>query len=100
MMEAAKAKLKLHQQKRMEQEDKIVEQLRRGLAHTYVDSEDEEEEDESWCLSSEQQTRVSMAISRGSQGECLSERYRIRVTRADLRTLTGSTWLNDEVSSA
>ena len=97
MMEAVKAKLKLQRQKRMEQEDKIVADLRRGLAHTYVDSDDEDE-DSSWCLSAQQQARVTMAITRGSEGECLSERYRIRVTRGDLHTLTGSMWLNDEVS--
>ncbi len=100
MMDAAKAKLKLQQQKRMEQEDRIVSQLRRGLAQTYVDSDVECDDNSSWSLSAQQQERVTMAISRGSEGECLSERYRIRVTRGDLRTLTGLMWLNDEVSTS
>ena len=95
MMQAAIAKLKIQQQKRIEHEDRVVAELRKGLTHACIDSEDE---DISWSLSTQHQQRVTMALSRGSEGECLSERYSIRVTRGDLRTLTSSMWLNDEVT--
>lgn len=81
----------------MNLEDEIIAKLRKGFSRTYIDSDDENES--TWLLTSQQMERVVMAISRGSEGECLSERYRIRVTRGDLRTLTGSVWLNDEVIS-
>ena len=94
-MKAAKAKLLLHQKKRMGVEDERLAKLRKGLAQTYIDSDDEESS--KWLLTAQQMERVAMAIARGNAGECLSERYRIRVTRGDIRTLTGSVWLNDEV---
>lgn len=93
MMEIAKTKLRLHQKKRMDLEDQRIEKLRKNLHHTYIDDESES----AWPLTTQQMERVTMAISRGTKGECLSERYRIRVTRDDLLTLTGSVWLNDEV---
>ena len=96
MMEIAKTKLLLHQKKRMDLEDQRIEKLRKNLHHTYIDSDDDEPES-LWTLTTQQMERVTMAISRGTKGECLSERYRIRVTRDDLLTLTGSVWLNDEV---
>lgn len=88
-------KLLLHQKKRMNLEDERLAKLRKGLSQTYIDSDDEN--DSKWLLTQQQMERVAMAINRGSTGECLSEKYRIRVTRGDLRTLTGSVWLNDEV---
>ena len=96
-MKAAQAKLLLHQKKRMEAEDERLVRLREGLSQTYIDSDDEDEAGSKWVLSAQQMERVATAMSRGNAGECLSERYRIRVTRADLRTLTGLEWLNDEV---
>lgn len=95
VMEVAKAKLMLHQKKRMDWEDERIANLRKGVSQTYIDSDDECEPN--WHLTSQQMKRVTIAMSRGSEGECLSERYRIRVTRGDLRTLTGTVWLNDEV---
>ena len=80
----------------MDIEDERMAKLRKGLSHTYIDSDDKSEP--LWPLNAQQLERVTVAISRGSEGECLSERYRIRITRADLCTLTGLVWLNDEVS--
>lgn len=96
VMEVAKAKLLLQQKKRMDLEDKRIAKLRKGLSQTYIDSD--EESDATWHLTPQQMERVAIAIGRGSEGECLSERYRIRVSRGDLRTLIGSVWLNDEVT--
>lgn len=95
MVDVAKTKLLRCQKKRMEVEDERMAQLRMDLSCTYIDSDDESES--VWPLAPQQMDRVTMAINRGSEGECLSERYRIRVTRGDLRTLTRTVWLNDEV---
>ena len=38
-----------------------------------------------------------MVQRRGPQDECLVEGFGLRITRADLHTLNGLTWLNDEV---
>ena len=95
IMQVAKTKLLLYQRKRMDLEDERVAKLREGLSQTYIDSDDES--GSGWSLTPQQMERVATALRRGSEGECLSERYRIRITRADLHTLTGLMWLNDEV---
>ena len=93
VVEIAKTKLQLFQKERMAMEDVRVAKLRNALAHTCL----EHEAPSTWDLTQEQMKRVHIAISSGSDQECLSERYRIRITRGDLRTLTGLVWLNDEV---
>lgn len=98
IMEVARAKLQLTQKQRIELEDKRVAKLRTGLSHIYLDSDEEDiEEESSWTLTSQQMERVTEAIRWGDDQECISERYRIRVSRGDLKTLTGLVWLNDEV---
>lgn len=95
IVEVVKTKLRLHQKQRVELEDKRVAKLRNSLAQVNLDSDDEDES--TWVLTAQQMERVTMTLCRGSGSECVSERYRIRVTRNDLRTLTGLVWLNDEV---
>ena len=41
--------------------------------------------------------QVARTLSRGRADDLLSERYRIRITRGDIVTLSGLQWLNDEV---
>lgn len=99
-MQVARTKLQLSQKQRMDLEDQRVAKLRSGLSHIYLDSDEDEEDEEeqtSWTLTSQQMDRVTEAVGRGDVQECLSERYRIRISRGDLRTLTGLVWLNDEV---
>ena len=96
-MQVAQTKLQLSQKQRMELEDKRVAQIRSGLSHVYLDSDEEAEVEPQWSLTTEQMDIVQTAVGRGNPQECLSERYRIRISRADLRTLTGLVWLNDEV---
>lgn len=99
-MQVAKTKLQLSRKQRMELEDKRIAKLRSGLSRIDLDSDDEDEEpsDFKWVLDAQQMERVTMAIKGGNDNECLSERYRIRVSRGDLHTLTGLVWLNDEVN--
>lgn len=96
MVEIARTKLQLQQKERLAMEDIRMTRLQSALAHSHLDVD----ETPSWSLSSEKMERVQAVISRGNELECLSERYRIRISRGDLRTLTGLVWLNDEVSSA
>ena len=42
-------------------------------------------------------SQIAAATGRGSASDCLSERFRIRIARSDMFTLTGLQWLNDEV---
>lgn len=97
-MEIAKAKLQLSKKQRIDLEDQRVARLRQGFSHIYLDSDEEEEEIKTtWILTNQQMEKVAEAIGHGPKEECLSERYRIRISRGDLRTLTGLVWLNDEV---
>lgn len=94
--EVARSKLQLHRKQRAAMEDMRVTRLRDALAETHLEA-DNAATTQTWLLTTQQMERVTSAISRGSEQECLSERFRIQVTRGDLRTLTGLTWLNDEV---
>ena len=42
---------------------------------------------------------IKAALASGSPNEVLSEGFRLRLTRADIGTLRGLNWLNDEVVS-
>lgn len=74
-------------------EDVLVGRLRRSQSESHLDHD----QIPAWVLSPEQMEKVATAISGSRQGECLSERYRIRITGSDLHTLTWNVWLNDEV---
>lgn len=41
--------------------------------------------------------QVAQAMASGQGGDLLSERFRIRITRADIASLSHHAWLNDEV---
>ena len=42
--------------------------------------------------------QVHMAVGGGPSSECVSQKFNIRITRADIATLVGLQWLNDEAS--
>ena len=48
-------------------------------------------------MGDEAENMINRALSRGPGGEKLSEGFRIQITRADMTTLSGLNWLNDEV---
>lgn len=58
---------------------------------------DEEEEDEFPELTQEDKKFVQFATLGGSQQEVIVEKFNLRITRGDLQTIIGDSWLNDEV---
>ncbi|KAJ8677928.1 hypothetical protein QAD02_013715 [Eretmocerus hayati] len=48
-------------------------------------------------LSPDMMRLVQHALANGYEDEILSEKYGLRITRKDIRTLAGLNWLNDEV---
>ena len=61
------------------------------------EEEEEEEEDEFPELTSDQEEEIDGALSPRPGGQVLSEGFRLQITRADMSTLAGLSWLNDEV---
>uniref|UniRef100_A0A0B6Z4U0 Ubiquitin-like protease family profile domain-containing protein n=1 Tax=Arion vulgaris TaxID=1028688 RepID=A0A0B6Z4U0_9EUPU len=59
--------------------------------------EDEEEVEKLPELTPEMQMVIDSALRSGSPNEILSEDFRLQITRADIKTLSGLSWLNDEV---
>ncbi len=100
VVEVARTKLHLRQKERMAIEDVRITKLRDSLSNTHLEHLEEDALSRPWNLSPDQRERVQVVLKRGNEQECVSEKYRIRVTRSDLRTLTGLVWLNDEVDRA
>jgi sentrin-specific protease 1 len=40
---------------------------------------------------------INNALSRGSPGQVLVDKFRLQITKGDIATLAGLNWLNDEV---
>ena len=59
--------------------------------------EDEEEEEPLPELNDEQEEQVDQALGGGKSGAVLVTAFNIDITRADMSTLSGSGWLNDQV---
>lgn len=65
-----------------------------------ADGEEEEEEEEEVhypALTADQHKRIKFALYGGPPHEVMIDKFNLRITRNDLNTLVGMTWLNDEV---
>lgn len=94
-------------------ESDLEQTLRRSLAlsqreppvieETFVqlvdsDAEEEETADEFPALTDEEEDLVSRALVPRPPNQVLTEGFKLQLTRADIATLGGLNWLNDEVS--
>lgn len=73
-----------------------VDQLMQRIA----DGEEEEEEEEEVqypVLTADHHKKIKFALYGGPAHEVIIDKFNLRITRSDLNTLTGMTWLNDEV---
>lgn len=83
-----------------QQEKLLVDKLRNCMVHQetiILDESEEEEEEEFPEFTEEQHSIVKRALYRGSQDEVLISKFNMNITRRDIYTLVGDTWLNDEV---
>ncbi len=62
-----------------------------------VDEEEEEVIDEFPALTQDQLNKIVYAVRGGGMGEVIINKFNLSITRQDLNTLVGDSWLNDEV---
>ncbi|KAL5497426.1 hypothetical protein EMCRGX_G013895 [Ephydatia muelleri] len=94
-LELASRQYQQDAKKRMQAEDVIAERLKRELIlMTLQDTSVDEICKE---LTAAQQKTLAIVLRSGPLDECLVEGFGLRISRADLQTLTGLTWLNDEI---
>lgn len=96
-LEVAEKYLHLCREERTRAEEARVTRLRENLCRITLGPEQEEEEEMLLTLSVEQEKKVAQAMASGQGGDLLSERFRIRITRADIASLSHHAWLNDEI---
>ena len=89
----ANTKLALCQRQRQAAEEHLVGRLRDQLQETHL----QELSHPPWDLEDSELDEVGVALTVRDGGQCLVERYRIRICRNDLSTLEPTAWLNDEV---
>lgn len=68
-----------------------------SILQTIVLDEDDEIVNEFPPLTIEQRQMVDYAWRGGSKNDMLAQKFNLNITRADLQTLSGLNWLNDEV---
>lgn len=72
--------------------DQIIQRIADG------EEEDEEEEEVHYpALTAEHHKTIKYALYGGQAHEVIIDKFNLRITRNDLNTLVGVTWLNDEV---
>lgn len=69
------------------------------IQRIWLDQEEEDEVEEVVypTLTNEQQNIIKKVLFGGPQGEVIINKFNMSITRTDLNTLCGMTWLNDEV---
>uniref|UniRef100_A0A336K222 CSON013837 protein n=1 Tax=Culicoides sonorensis TaxID=179676 RepID=A0A336K222_CULSO len=72
--------------------DEIIQRI-----HDGEEEEEEEEESQYPELTAEHHKTIKYALYGGSASEVIINKFNLRITRNDLNTLVGTTWLNDEV---
>lgn len=81
--------------------ERLIEQrLKDFMIHTetiILDDSETEEEVEFPEFTDEERTTIKRAMYGGSQDEVLVSKFNMNITRRDISTLFGDTWLNDEV---
>jgi len=93
--------LSLERERRIEEEEKRKEAIKRKQKEEFEELEKRNKEkakvSEFIELSSEMKNLVKRALGPGSARDVLVEGFNAEITRADIATLRKSTWLNDEV---
>lgn len=72
--------------------DQLIQRIDAG-----EDEEEEEEEVHYPALTQDHQKKIKCALYNGPAHEVIIEKFNLKITRNDLGTLVGMTWLNDEV---
>lgn len=89
--------LQLDTAKEEKLQQKRIDQSISSLLQTIVLDEDDEILNEFPPLTTEQRQMVAYAWRGGSRNDMLAQKFNLNITRADLQTLSGLNWLNDEV---
>ncbi|KAL3831902.1 hypothetical protein ACJMK2_023596 [Sinanodonta woodiana] len=105
-------KLKVFAERRQARDENLEKQIRERLQLTelmkpaveepVIEVEEEEEEDKQKVeefpeLTPEMEKKINYALRRQPAGEILVEAFRLQLTRNDFATLSGLSWLNDEI---